>query len=89
MNIYTNPKFDLKYYTKLRVNHCKQSNPNSRDYLDSDKDSLQDLSHYLDQAGYKMPLPKWKYNPDDITTWVYVQNKGRIEYNTLFKYRDT
>lgn len=57
--------------------------PASREF----KIALENLRAYLDTEGYKMPEPKWPYNTDDKSTWLYTikgLNSGfrRLKINT-------
>ncbi|HWY33270.1 MAG TPA: hypothetical protein VNX68_01410 [Nitrosopumilaceae archaeon] len=39
------------------------------------KVSLLEYRYYLDSIGYKMSLPKYPYNPNDKSTWKYLDIK--------------
>lgn len=68
----------MRIYNNLRINYAR--NPH-------DADALRALKEYLDVNGCKMPMPKYKYDRDDIATWRYIENhKGRdaTKLNHLF-----
>jgi hypothetical protein len=39
------------------------------------KENLKLLRIFLDNAGMRMPKPKWRYNPDDQSTWLFTPHK--------------
>lgn len=63
--------FNAHMYNKLAYNYKIKK---------TDKE-LNELRNYLDCCGYRMPLPQYKYDQKDKSTWKYLQSHYR--YNEL------